>query len=66
MLLMQVKNYQGDVSDMGLTFCTTDDFFGLTTQHALLPGHANTPVTNENRLLYCHLLVRTSALQVPS
>ncbi|KAF5840138.1 hypothetical protein DUNSADRAFT_17621 [Dunaliella salina] len=54
--LLMVKNYEGDVSDLGLTFSTTDDFFGLTTQHALLPGHGNTPVTNENRLLYCHLL----------
>jgi len=25
---------------------------------ALLPGHSNTPMTNDNRLLYCHLLVR--------
>lgn len=54
----KVKTHEGDVEDLGLTFSTTDDFFGLTTQHALLPGHANTPVTNDNRLLYCHLLVR--------
>lgn len=32
----------------------------FSLQYALLPGHANTPVTNDNRLLYCHLLVRAS------
>ncbi len=132
-LYMQVKRYDGDVEDLGLTFSVEDEFFGQTTQvrgrrggantglpvamgpqrsvacavvgarrcavpggqqrssilapclrqrcaggcclpravptltlapckscpqHALLPGQADAPVTNENRLLYCHLLVR--------
>lgn len=32
----QVKNYEGDVEDLGLTFSVEDDFFGQTTTVGLL------------------------------
>ena len=54
--LLQVKRYEGDLEDLGLCFATEDDFFGSTTQHELLPGGVDMPVTADNRLLYCHLL----------
>lgn len=52
----QVKNYDGDVQDMGLTFTVEDNFLGTSTSHPLVPGGDSMPVTNDNRLLYCHLL----------
>eukprot|EP00955_Chlamydomonas_euryale_P105996 365674-Chlamydomonas_euryale.AAC.13 len=53
---MQVKRYDGNVEDLGLTFNVDDDFFGSKRSYELLPGWGDVPVTNDNRLLYCHLL----------
>lgn len=36
--LLQVKQYEGDVSDLGLTFEVEQDVFGRTEQQELLPG----------------------------
>ncbi|GAX84732.1 hypothetical protein CEUSTIGMA_g12154.t1 [Chlamydomonas eustigma] len=54
--LLQVKRYDGNVEDLGLTFVVEDDFFGSKTRYELLLGWGDVPVTNDNRLLYCHLL----------
>ncbi|GFR45588.1 hypothetical protein Agub_g6983 [Astrephomene gubernaculifera] len=54
--LLMVKRYEGDVSELGLTFAASTDFFGCPTTHELLPGGAEVAVTNDSRLLYCHLL----------
>lgn len=51
-----MKNYDGDVADLGLTFTVEDNFLGTSTSHPLVPGGDSMPVTNDNRLLYCHLL----------
>ncbi|GIL94061.1 hypothetical protein Vretimale_394 [Volvox reticuliferus] len=54
--LLKVKRYEGDVSDLCLTFSADTDFLGCPVHHELLPGRGDMPVTNESRLLYCHLL----------
>ncbi|GLI64228.1 hypothetical protein VaNZ11_007426 [Volvox africanus] len=54
--LLMVKRYEGDVSDLCLTFSADTDFLGCPVHHELLPGRGDMPVTNESRLLYCHLL----------
>lgn len=55
---MQVKNYDGDVADLCLTFSVEDSFFGASQSRALLPGGGDQAVTNTNKLLFVHLLVR--------
>ncbi len=52
----QVKRYTGDVSELCLDFTVEDSLLGRTLTQELLPGRGSTPVTNDNRLLYCHLL----------
>ncbi len=52
----QVKQYAGDVSELGLTFTAEYESFGQTVSQELLPGRGAEPVTNTTRLLYCHLL----------
>ncbi|PNH11212.1 E3 ubiquitin-protein ligase [Tetrabaena socialis] len=54
--LLMVKRYEGEVADLGLTFSAETDFFGSAVHHELLPGRGDEPVTNDSRLLYCHLL----------
>ena len=50
---VQVKRYDGNVEDLGLTFCVDDDFFGSKVHHNLLPGGSDIPVTNDNRCVSC-------------
>lgn len=54
--LQMVKRYDGDLEDLGLSFTLEEDFFGQTRKHELLPGWGDTPVTNDNRLMYVHLV----------
>ena len=42
--LLQVKRYEGDVEDLGLSFVVEDDFFGSTVRHELLPGWGDVSV----------------------
>jgi ubiquitin-protein ligase E3 C len=55
--LLQLKNYPGDASDFSLDFTISDSISmpGEPTRiitRNLLPNGSNTPVTNENRVLY--------------
>ncbi|KAL9097116.1 MAG: hypothetical protein Q9165_000542 [Trypethelium subeluteriae] len=61
--LLQLKNYPGDVEDFSLNFSVTDNIplgKGRTTTltRELKPDGANTPVTNENRLVYISYMAR--------
>ncbi|KAL9062713.1 MAG: hypothetical protein Q9157_008694 [Trypethelium eluteriae] len=61
--LLQLKNYPGDVEDFSLNFSVTDNIplgNGRTTTltRELKPDGANTPVTNENRLVYISYMAR--------
>ncbi|KAL1391296.1 hypothetical protein HDK64DRAFT_89068 [Phyllosticta capitalensis] len=58
--LLQLKNYPGNVEeDLSLYFTITDTIHGEVTKTIeLRPNGANTPVTNENRLVYISYVVR--------
>lgn len=54
--LISLKNYQGDVADLGLDFSIVNSEFGTTVIEELKPNGTNTPVTNQNRIEYIHLM----------
>jgi len=61
--LLTLKNYPGNVEDMGLTFTVTDevplyDGRSRAVEHDLIPNGSNTAVTNENRLVYISRMAR--------
>ncbi|KAL8769302.1 MAG: hypothetical protein Q9209_004684 [Squamulea sp. 1 TL-2023] len=69
--LLQLKNYPGEVENMGLTFEVTDTLFPsdrpssyhpsqapIPRTRELIPGGSNTPVTNKNRLVYITRIAR--------
>ncbi|CDW55283.1 ubiquitin protein ligase E3B [Trichuris trichiura] len=51
-----IKHYEGDVSDLGLTFSCDEDVMGAIVTHDLRPGGRTIPVTNESRISYVHLM----------
>lgn len=54
--LLSLKNYDGDVVDLGLDFTIVIDEFGQTRVAELKPDGANITVTNQNRIEYIHLM----------
>ncbi|XP_028853145.1 ubiquitin-protein ligase E3B [Denticeps clupeoides] len=54
--LTSIKRYDGDVSDLGLTLSYDEDVMGQLVCHELTPGGKSTPVTNENKISYIHLM----------
>lgn len=61
--MMRLKNYSGDVSELGLDF-TIEDQVSRPNEptriitRKLIPYGATTPVTNENKLLYINYVAR--------
>jgi ubiquitin-protein ligase E3 C len=53
--LMFVKTYEGDVTDLSLSFVVTDDL-NDSVEVELVAGGADIPVTNKNKLQYIHLV----------
>lgn len=49
-----VKKYDGDVSDLSLTFSIDEDFMGKINTVDLIPGGCTIQVTNENKIDYVH------------
>nr|XP_022345739.1 ubiquitin-protein ligase E3B-like [Crassostrea virginica] len=54
--LSYTKHYEGDVADLDLTFSCDEDCMGRLETHELVPGGKAMPVTNENKILYVHLM----------
>ena len=54
--LLYLKNYDGDVQDLGLDFTIVSEEIGQAHVEEMKPGGANIPVTNENRIEYIHLM----------
>lgn len=54
--LMFVKNYQGDVRDLSLTFTVTEQLFGVTKNIDLISNGSSVFVTNENKIKYVYLV----------
>ena len=52
--LTYVKHYEGDVSDLGLTFSFDQDVMGQLVTHELVPGGTGINVTSANRISYIH------------
>ncbi|CRL00069.1 CLUMA_CG013353, isoform A [Clunio marinus] len=49
-----IKHYEGDVSDLDLTFSVDEDVMGKIITHELVPGGRLQQVTNDNRINYIH------------
>lgn len=54
--LTWMKRYDGDISDLDLTFTYEEDVLGHLESRELEPGGNSIPVTNENRITYIHKL----------
>lgn len=54
-MCMQIKDYTGDASDLGLFFVVEEDVLGQKLEHELIPRGKETPVTNDNKLMYVYL-----------
>lgn len=54
--LTYIKRYEGDVSDLGLTFSIDEDVLGQIVTHELVPGGRAIPVTQESKISYIHSL----------
>ncbi|RWS07895.1 ubiquitin-protein ligase E3C-like protein [Dinothrombium tinctorium] len=54
--LVYLKNYEGDVSELGLDFTVVNSDFGENEVVELKPGGSNIPVTAQNRIEYIHLM----------
>lgn len=46
-----MQHYEGDVSDLDLTFSCDEDCMGRLETHELVAGGRAIPVTNENKLV---------------
>lgn len=54
--LLYLKNYDGDVQDLGLDFTIVSEEIGQAHVAEMKPGGKNINVTNENRIEYIHLV----------
>lgn len=54
--LSSLKNYPGDVSELGLDFTTVVSDFGANKIEELKPNGSNINVTNQNKIEYIHLM----------
>ncbi|XP_064648502.1 ubiquitin-protein ligase E3B-like isoform X2 [Lineus longissimus] len=54
--LSYVKHYEGDISDLELTFSSDEDFMGKLVTHELVPGGKVVSCCNENKISYVHLM----------
>ena len=54
--LNYVKKYEGDVTDLGLTFSFDEEFLGKVITYDLKPGGRTVDVTDENKISYIHLM----------
>lgn len=56
--LTLVKNYNGDVQQLELTFSLDEDVMGKLVTHELIPGGRAEPVTDQNKINYVHSMAR--------
>lgn len=55
---MFLKTYEGDASDLSLTFTVSTNDFGRNQEHALMPNGTNIEVTNSNKQRYVALVAK--------
>ena len=46
------QHYEGDISDLDLTFSYDEDVMGRIVTHELIPGGKAIPVTNDNKYVF--------------
>lgn len=51
-----MKNYDGDVTELGLHFSVVNEILGVTSHVELKHNGKNIAVTNHNRIEYVHLM----------
>ena len=56
--LMFLKTYEGDVSDLCLTFSLSDNEMGVQREIDLIPKGANIDVTSSNRYKYIQVVAK--------
>ncbi|CAM0957626.1 unnamed protein product [Alopecurus aequalis] len=54
--LLFLKHYQGDVSDLELYFVIVNNEYGEQSEEELLPGGREMRVTNQNIIMFIHLV----------
>ena len=54
--LVFLKNYQGDVADLCLSFSIDSQQLGETKTISLIPNGQSVPVTKENRMQYIYMV----------
>jgi len=54
--LLYLRNYKGDVADLGLDFTTVSNELGETKIEELKPNGSNIQVTSSNRIEYIHYI----------
>ncbi|KAI8620764.1 hypothetical protein BC830DRAFT_1097505 [Chytriomyces sp. MP71] len=54
--LLFLKHYDGDASDLGLTFSIDEEVFGAVKSKEIKPGGNAIAVTNDNKYEYIHLM----------
>ena len=54
--LLFLKNYEGDVTDLCLTFCVTTQQLGETKTIPLIANGQLIPITKENRMQYIYMV----------
>ncbi|KAL4202208.1 hypothetical protein AMTRI_Chr02g262500 [Amborella trichopoda] len=54
--LLFLKHYKGDISELGLYFVIVNNEYGEQTEEELLPGGRDIQVTNENVIMFIHLI----------
>ncbi|KAH7376353.1 HECT-domain-containing protein [Plectosphaerella cucumerina] len=69
--MLKLKNYRGNVADMGLDFTIEDQVSRAdeplrTVSRDLVPNGANVTVTNDNRLLYISYVARHRLVAQPA
>ena len=55
-----LKNYDGDVSQLGLCFVCGNNEYGEQNEEEMLPGGKDMQVTNENVISFIHILANHS------
>lgn len=56
--LTYIKYYEGDATDLGLTFTQDQDVMGQIVTHELVHGGKGIMVTNDNKIAYMHAVAQ--------
>lgn len=55
-MLYSLQHYEGDISELELYFVIVNNEYGEQKEEELLPGGKNLRVTNDNVIMFIHLV----------